>query len=51
MKLVQDGKDIQYTGKAGIGPLNEENDPSTALVGIYKFNAENSPEATGEIEG
>lgn len=51
VKLVQDGKDIQYTGKAGIGPLNEENDPSTALVGIYKFNAENSPEATGEIEG
>ena len=49
--LVKDGKDIQYKGKAGIGPLNDKNDPSTALVGIYKFNAQNEPEAVGEIEG
>ncbi|MBK0421142.1 ABC transporter substrate-binding protein [Leucobacter sp. CSA2] len=51
VKLVKDGKEIQYAGKAGIGPLNDKNDPSTALVGIYKFGADNTPAAEGEIEG
>ncbi|MBL3686852.1 amino acid ABC transporter substrate-binding protein [Leucobacter zeae] len=49
--LLEDGKDIQYQGKAGGGPLNDKNDPSTALIGLYKYNAANEPEAVGEIEG
>lgn len=49
--LLEDGKEIHYLGKAGGGPLNDDNEPSTALIGIYKYNAENSPEAVGEIEG
>lgn len=51
LALLEDGKDIQYSGKAGIGPLNEDNEPSTALVGIYKFDAENTPVAVDEIQG
>ena len=49
--LLKDGKDIHYSGKAGIGPLNEDNDPSTALVGIYKYDAENNPVPVDEIQG
>lgn len=49
--LLADGKDIHYLGKAGGGPLNDDNEPSTALIGIYKYDAENNPEAVGEIEG
>lgn len=49
--LLKDGKDIQYQGKAGGGPLNDDNEPSTALIGLYKYNAKNEPEAVGEIEG
>ena len=49
--LLADGKDIHYLGKAGGGPLNDDNEPSTALIGIYKFNGVNEPEAVGEIEG
>lgn len=51
LAFLEDGKDIHYQGRAGGGPLNEGNDPSTALIGLYKFNAENEPEAVGEIEG
>ncbi|MHA3685023.1 ABC transporter substrate-binding protein [Leucobacter sp. HY1910] len=49
--LLADGKDIHYLGKAGGGPLNDDNEPSTALIGIYKYNDKNEPEAVGEIEG
>ena len=49
--LLEEGKDIHYLGKAGGGPLNDHNEPSTALIGIYKYDAENTPQAVGEIEG
>lgn len=49
--LLADGKDIHYLGKAGGGPLNDDNEPSTALIGIYKYNDKNEPVAVGEIEG
>ena len=50
-KLIDDGVEIRYVGKAGIGALTEKNDPETALVGIYKFNSENVPVAVDEIQG
>ncbi|TCK45841.1 amino acid/amide ABC transporter substrate-binding protein (HAAT family) [Leucobacter luti] len=49
--LLDDGKDIHYEGRAGGGPLNEDNEPSTALIGLYKYDAENTPQPVGEIEG
>ena len=49
--LLEDGKEIQYSGPSGIGPIDEENDPSSAFVGIYTFNAENKNELTSSVEG
>lgn len=51
LALLEDGKEIHYEGKAGGGPLNEDNEPSSALIGLYKFDDENTPQAVGEIEG
>lgn len=51
LALLEDGEDIHYMGKAGGGPLNDDNEPSTALIGLYQYDGENTPEATGEIEG
>ncbi len=39
--LLDGGSEIRYTGISGIGPFNDENDPSSAFVGIYKFDADN----------
>lgn len=49
--LLEDGSEIRYMGKAGTGPLNENNDPSTAFIGIYQYNAENTNEYVRSIEG
>ena len=50
-KLVEAGTDIQYTGQAGVGPFNEKNDPSSAFIGIYKFDENNKPIWKSAIEG
>lgn len=49
--LLGEGKEIRYTGPSGIGPIDDENDPSSAFVGIYTFNAENKNELTSTVEG
>jgi branched-chain amino acid transport system substrate-binding protein len=49
--LLAGGDEIRYAGPSGIGPINEENDPSSAFVGIYTFNEDNAPEITTTVEG
>lgn len=49
--LLEDGKDIQYVGKAGTGPLNANNDPSSAWIGIYKYDANNQAQFVSAVEG
>jgi branched-chain amino acid transport system substrate-binding protein len=49
--LLDEGKEIRYSGPSGIGPINEHNDPSSAFVGIYKFNADNKNEIASTVEG
>ena len=49
--LLADGEEIQYQGPSGIGPINDQNDPSSAFVGIYQFNEENAPELVTTVEG
>ena len=49
--LLDEGSEIRYIGPSGIGPIDEENDPSSAFVGIYTFNAENKNELTSTVEG
>ena len=50
-KLIADGKEIKYSGPSGIGPFDDENDPSSAFVGIYTYNADNKNELTSTVEG
>ena len=49
--LLEDGSEIRYTGPSGIGPIDDENDPSSAFVGIYTFNADNKNELSSTVEG
>jgi branched-chain amino acid transport system substrate-binding protein len=49
--LIADGKDIKYTGPSGIGPFDKNNDPSSAYIGIYKFDADNKPVYQSAIQG
>jgi ABC-type branched-subunit amino acid transport system substrate-binding protein len=39
--LIKAGKDIDYKAISGAGPFNKKNDPSTALIGVYKYGADN----------
>ena len=50
-KLLDEKKDIHYVGKAGTGPLNDNNDPSSAFIGIYKYDASNNPVFQKAVEG
>ena len=43
LALIKDGKSIQYQGLTGIGPFNKDHDPSSANIGIYKFDGDNKP--------
>jgi neutral amino acid transport system substrate-binding protein len=49
--LLGEGKEIRYAGPSGIGPIDKQNDPSSAFVGIYTYNAENKNELTSTAEG
>ncbi|ROQ37449.1 amino acid/amide ABC transporter substrate-binding protein (HAAT family) [Frondihabitans sp. PhB188] len=49
--LLDAGKDIQYTGPSGIGPFNTNNDPSSAYIGIYKYDKNNKPVYQSSIQG
>jgi branched-chain amino acid transport system substrate-binding protein len=49
--LIAGGDEVHYTGPSGIGPINKQNDPSSAFVGIYKFDANNKNIFTTTVEG
>ncbi|WP_022906994.1 MULTISPECIES: ABC transporter substrate-binding protein [unclassified Curtobacterium] len=49
--LLDKGEDIHYTGPSGIGPFDENNDPSSAYIGIYKFDGDNKPVYQSAIQG
>ena len=40
--LIEAGDDIDYKAVSGAGPFNENNDPSSALIGIYQYGADNT---------
>lgn len=45
------GDEIHYMGPSGIGPFDDENDPSSAFVGIYQFDAQNNNSRVDSVEG
>ncbi len=49
--LLEDGSEIKYSGPSGIGPLNDKNDPSSGLVGIYSYDDTNANTRANTIEG
>lgn len=49
--LLADKKEIRYVGKSGTGPLNKNNDPSSAWIGIYKYDESNTPQFVSAVEG
>jgi len=51
VELLDSGSDIRYVGQAGIGPFNEDNDPSSAFIGVYKFGADNKNVWVKAVEG
>jgi neutral amino acid transport system substrate-binding protein len=51
VELLDEGSEIRYAGPSGIGPINELNDPSSAFIGIYQFNANNENELVTTVEG
>ena len=50
-ELLEDGEEIHYTGPSGIGPIDDENDPSSAFVGIYSYDANNKNIFASTVEG
>ncbi|WP_431838182.1 ABC transporter substrate-binding protein [Cellulomonas sp. Y8] len=51
VELLDAGDDIQYVGQAGVGPFNEDNDPSSAFIGVYKYGADNKNVWVKAVEG
>ena len=51
LELLSSGSEIHYTGPSGIGPLDDENDPSSAFIGIYQYDANNKNVLSGTVEG
>lgn len=49
--LLDAGKEIRYAGPSGIGPIDDQNDPSSAFVGIFTFDANNKNVYTSSVEG
>ena len=41
LALLKDGKEIQYKGQTSIGAFNDAHDPSSASIGVYKYDADN----------
>ena len=50
-ELIAGGEEIRYAGPSGIGPINDQNDPSSAFVGIYTFDANNKNIFSTTVEG
>jgi branched-chain amino acid transport system substrate-binding protein len=51
VEALEAGDEIRYVGKSGIGPLNEDNDPSSAFIGIYTYGEDNTYTYDRQIEG
>jgi branched-chain amino acid transport system substrate-binding protein len=49
--LLEEGSEIKYSGPSGIGALNDQNDPSSGLVGIYSYDDANKNTRANTIEG
>ena len=51
VELLKAGKEIRYAGPSGIGPIDDENDPSSAFIGIYQYADDNTYSLETTVEG
>ncbi len=51
LALIEGGSEIRYTGVAGIGPIDNENDPTSAFIGLYLYDENNKPSVQQTVEG
>jgi branched-chain amino acid transport system substrate-binding protein len=51
VELIDAGEEIQYQGPSAVGPFNDKNDPSSAFIGIFKYNDVNVPVYVSSVEG
>lgn len=51
LTLLKAGKEIYYTGPSGIGPLDDQHDPSSAFIGIFTYDASNKNTLTSTVQG
>jgi neutral amino acid transport system substrate-binding protein len=51
LAMLEEGGEIKYSGPSGIGPLNDQHDPASGLVGIYEFDDTNAISLSQVIEG
>jgi neutral amino acid transport system substrate-binding protein len=51
VELLKAGKEIRYAGPSGIGPIDDENDPSSAFIGIYQYAEDNTYSLETTVEG
>jgi neutral amino acid transport system substrate-binding protein len=49
--LIAAGEEINYVAVSGAGPFNGDNDPSSAFIGIYKYNDDNTYSWVKAVEG
>jgi len=49
--LIAAGEEIDYDAKSGAGPFNSNNDPSSAFIGIYQYNDDNTYTWIKAVEG
>ncbi|WP_265521506.1 ABC transporter substrate-binding protein [Oerskovia flava] len=51
VEALENGDEINYQPVSGVGPINEDMDPSSAFIGIYEFDDNNVPIYQRSIEG
>lgn len=49
--LLASGEEINYQAVSGVGPFNEANDPESAYIGLFKYDANNVPQYTEAVYG
>lgn len=49
--LITAGEDIDYKAVSGAGPFNADNDPSSAFIGIFQYNDDNTYTWQKAVEG
>lgn len=48
-ELIESGEDINYQALSASGPFDENNDPTSALIGVWEYDENNVPSRVDEV--